>query len=185
MELRVMDCQLTDRAVEIHVRDPAARTLASDSRAASSRHWLLRSLSRPLRPTRKAVHHLFTPASPPAWLWLNGRALGEAITALRRGEPVLIPDYQGGALAVAAELVTEENLRRLRKIVQRPAGMLITRRPAVLGAHAGLGAVRCNRDPRLFPISGRCHPQPRRSLGICRIRPTDRRSLRHSIEFKP
>jgi GTP cyclohydrolase II len=62
-----------------------------------------------------------------------GRALGEAITALRRGEPVLIRDHQGGALAVAAELVTEENLRRLRKIVQGPAGMVITRRPAVLG----------------------------------------------------
>ena len=67
-------------------------------------------------------------------MWLNGHALGEAITALRRGEPVLIPDYQGGALAVAGELVTKENLRRLRKIVQRPAGMLITRHPAVLGA---------------------------------------------------
>jgi GTP cyclohydrolase II len=60
-----------------------------------------------------------------------GRALGEAITALRRGEPVLIRDHQGGALAVAAALVTEENLRRLRQIVQGPAGMVITRRCTV------------------------------------------------------
>jgi len=40
------------------------------------------------------------------------RALGEAITALRRGDPVLIRDHHVGALAVAAELVTKENLRR-------------------------------------------------------------------------
>jgi GTP cyclohydrolase II len=60
-----------------------------------------------------------------------GRALGEAITALRRGEPVLIRDRQVGALAVAAELVTEENLHRLRKISQGPASMVLTRRRAV------------------------------------------------------
>jgi GTP cyclohydrolase II len=60
-----------------------------------------------------------------------GRALGEAITALRRGEPVLIRDHQVGALAIAAELVTEENLHRLRKISQGPASMVLTRRRAV------------------------------------------------------
>lgn len=61
----------------------------------------------------------------------TGRALGEAITALRRGEPVLIRDHHVGALAVAAELVTEENLHRLRKISQGPASMVLTRRRAV------------------------------------------------------
>jgi amidase len=40
-----------------------------------------------------------------------GRALGEAITALRRGEPVLIRDHRVGALAVAAEFVTEPTWR--------------------------------------------------------------------------
>ena len=35
----------------------------------------------------------------------TGRSLGEAITALRRGEPVLIRDDLISVLAVAAELV--------------------------------------------------------------------------------
>lgn len=60
-----------------------------------------------------------------------GRALGEAITALRRGEPVLICDHQIGALAVAAELATEENLHRLGKISQGPASVVLTRRRAL------------------------------------------------------
>ena len=57
--------------------------------------------------------------------------LGEAITALRRGEPVLIRDDQISVLAVAAELVSEENLHRLRKISQAPARVVLTRRRAV------------------------------------------------------
>jgi len=40
----------------------------------------------------------------------TGRGLGDAITALRRGEPVLIRDDLISVLAVAAELVNEENL---------------------------------------------------------------------------
>ena len=44
-----------------------------------------------------------------------GHALGEAITALRRGEPVLIRDHRVGALAVAAEFVTEGTLHRLKR----------------------------------------------------------------------
>ena len=60
-----------------------------------------------------------------------GRALGEAITALRRGEPVLIRDHRVGALAVAAEFVTEGTLHRLREISQGPASLVITRRRAV------------------------------------------------------
>ena len=57
-----------------------------------------------------------------------GRAIGEAITALRRGEPVLIRDHRVGALAVAAEFVTEGTLHRLREISQGPASLVITRR---------------------------------------------------------
>jgi 3,4-dihydroxy-2-butanone 4-phosphate synthase len=60
-----------------------------------------------------------------------GRALGKAITALRRGEPVLIRDTRISVLAVAAELVTEENLRWLRGISQAPARVVLTRRRAV------------------------------------------------------
>ena len=60
-----------------------------------------------------------------------GRALGEAITALRRGEPVLIRDDRISVLAVAAELATEENLLRLRQISRAPARVVLTRRRAV------------------------------------------------------
>ena len=60
-----------------------------------------------------------------------GRTLGEAITALRRGEPVLIRDDEISVLAVAAELVTEENLQRLREISRAPARVVLTRRRAV------------------------------------------------------
>ncbi len=68
-----------------------------------------------------------SPAAPPD----TGRALGQAITALRRGEPVLIRDDQISVLAVAAELVTEENLRRVRQISAAPARVVLTRRRAV------------------------------------------------------
>ncbi len=61
----------------------------------------------------------------------DGRALAEAITALRRGEPVLIRDDQINVLAVAAELVTEENLQQLRALSQAPARVVLTRRRAV------------------------------------------------------
>ena len=61
----------------------------------------------------------------------TGRGLGEAITALRRGEPVLIRDDLISVLAVAAELVNEENLRRLREISCAPARVVLTRRRAV------------------------------------------------------
>ena len=60
-----------------------------------------------------------------------GRTLGEAITALRRGEPVLIRDDEISVLAVAAELVTEENLQRAREISRAPARVVLTRRRAV------------------------------------------------------
>ena len=60
-----------------------------------------------------------------------GPALANAVTALRRGEPVLIRDNQISVLAVAAELATEEHLRRLRVISQAPARIVLTRRRAV------------------------------------------------------
>src|SRR5438132_9610645 len=70
----------------------------------------------------KRVLQSRTPAQP---------SLGEAITALRRGEPVLIRDDEISVLSVAAELATEENLQRLREISQAPARMVLTRRRAV------------------------------------------------------
>src|SRR5271167_3185355 len=61
----------------------------------------------------------------------TGRSLGEAITGLRRGDPVLIRDDLISVLAVAAELVSEENLARLRAISKAPARVVLTRRRAV------------------------------------------------------
>jgi GTP cyclohydrolase II len=60
-----------------------------------------------------------------------GRALGTAITALRRGEPVLIRDKEAGVLALAAELASEDNLCRLRAISAGSARVVLTRRRAV------------------------------------------------------
>jgi len=57
--------------------------------------------------------------------------LGQAISALRRGGPVLIGDDQISVLAVAAELVDDDNLRRLRAISGAPARVVLTRRRAV------------------------------------------------------
>ncbi len=61
----------------------------------------------------------------------TGRSLGAAIAAFRRGEPVLIRDDQISVLAVAAELVTEDNLHQLREISGAPARVVLTRRRAV------------------------------------------------------
>ena len=60
-----------------------------------------------------------------------GRSLGAAITALRRGEPVLIRHEQISVLAIAAELVTEESLTRLREFSAAPMRVVLTRRRAV------------------------------------------------------
>ncbi|MBO0739669.1 MAG: GTP cyclohydrolase II [Alphaproteobacteria bacterium] len=59
------------------------------------------------------------------------RGLGEAITALRRGEPVLIRDSEINVLALAAELLSDDNLQRLREISAAPARVVLTRRRAV------------------------------------------------------
>jgi GTP cyclohydrolase II len=67
-------------------------------------------------------------AAPPAAL---ARALGAAVAALRRGEPVLIRDAEISVLTIAAELATEANLARLREVSRAPARVVLTRRRAV------------------------------------------------------
>jgi GTP cyclohydrolase II len=57
--------------------------------------------------------------------------LGAAITALRRGEPVLIRDEMLNVLALAAELVTERKLRWLRGVSTAAPRVVLTRRRAV------------------------------------------------------
>jgi GTP cyclohydrolase II len=60
-----------------------------------------------------------------------GRALGKAVTAFRRGMPVLIRDQANAVLAIAAELASDENLQRLHEICGGPAMVVLTRRRAV------------------------------------------------------
>src|SRR5271156_2670498 len=80
------------------------------------------------------------------------QSLGEAITALRRGEPVLVRDDEINVLAVAAELATEENLQRLREISRAPARGVLARRGArragtlSRGARPARGCRKCAPD---------------------------------------
>src|SRR5262249_25667933 len=67
-------------------------------------------------------------AAPPV---ASARALGAAVAALRRGEPVLIRDADISVLTIAAELATEANLARLREAARAPARVVLTRRRAV------------------------------------------------------
>src|SRR5262249_30225248 len=60
-----------------------------------------------------------------------GEELGAAVTALRRGDPVLIRDDRLSVLAIAAELVTEEKLSRLRQASAASPRVVLTRRRAV------------------------------------------------------
>jgi GTP cyclohydrolase II len=64
-----------------------------------------------------------------------GRALGDAIFALRRREPVLIRDREKGkdwgVLALAAELAGDDDIARLRAMSSGPAFVVLTRRRAV------------------------------------------------------
>jgi GTP cyclohydrolase II len=88
--------------------------------------------------------------------------LGQAITALRRGEPVLIRDNEISVLAVAAELVTEENLRRLREISPSPASVVLTHRRAVA---LGLSALAISVSSQLPATVIRNLADPSASLG--------------------
>ena len=95
--------------------------------------------------------------------------LGQAITALRRGEPVLIRDDQINVLTVAAELVSEENLDRLRAISRAPARVVLTRRRAValgLAPRAKLsGALTISVSPEMPAAVIRNLANPAASLG--------------------
>jgi GTP cyclohydrolase II len=58
--------------------------------------------------------------------------LDTAIVKLRRGEPVLLTGAQDGpVLALSAELVGDDNLRRLRDSSVQPLSVVLTRRRAV------------------------------------------------------
>ena len=98
-----------------------------------------------------------------------GRSLGEAITALRRGEPVLIRDDLISVLVVAAELVSQENLRRLREISGAPARVVLTRRRAValgLAPREELsGALTISVSPEMPAVVIRNLADPAASLG--------------------
>jgi GTP cyclohydrolase II len=98
-----------------------------------------------------------------------GEDLAAAITALRRGEPVLICDDRLNVLAMAAELVTEENLRRLREASSTSPRVVLTRRRAValgLAPRADLsGALTISVSPEMPATVIRNLADPAASLG--------------------
>src|SRR5437773_5327083 len=100
---------------------------------------------------------------------MGGRTLDAAITALRRGEPVLLAGDHGAALALAAEFVNDDNLRRLREVSTRPLRVVLTRRRAVaLGLarrDALSGAVSITLAPELPATVIRKLADPAASLG--------------------
>jgi GTP cyclohydrolase II len=99
----------------------------------------------------------------------GGRSLDAAITALRRGEPVLLAGEHGAVLALAAEFVNEDNLRRLRDVSAQPLHVVLTRRRAVaLGLakrDALSGAVSITLAPELPATVIRKLADPAASLG--------------------
>jgi GTP cyclohydrolase II len=109
------------------------------------------------------------PSTPSSNSRADGRALDEAIVAFRRGDPVLLSGDNGAVLAIAAELVNEDSLDRLRNISSRRLSVVVTRRRAValgLAPRSGLaGAVRITVSPELSAAVIRNLADPAASLG--------------------
>ncbi|MBV9018256.1 MAG: GTP cyclohydrolase II [Alphaproteobacteria bacterium] len=99
----------------------------------------------------------------------DGRGIEAAITALRRGEPVLLSGAGDAGLALAAESVSDDSLRRLRSVSARPLRVVLTRRRAVaLGVarrEALSGAVSIALAPELPAAVIRNLADPAASLG--------------------
>ncbi len=100
----------------------------------------------------------------------GGNHLGEAITALRRGEPVLIRDETLNVLALAAELVTEGTLQWLRGVSTAAPRVVLTRRRAValgLAPRRDLsGALTISVSPEMPASVIRNLADPAASLGV-------------------
>jgi GTP cyclohydrolase II len=109
-----------------------------------------------------------SPAPAPP-LPASGRALDEAIIQFRRGDAVLLDGENGAVLAIAAELVTETSLSRLRNMSSRRLSVVVTRRRAValgLAPRSALaGAVRITVAPHLSAAVIRNLADPAASLG--------------------
>jgi GTP cyclohydrolase II len=115
------------------------------------------------------VSERLTPAPPSLAPDANARALDAAIGAFRRGDPVLLDGDNGAVLAIAAELVTDDGLRRLRNMSSRKLSVVLTRRRAValgLAPRSALsGAVRITVAPQLSAAVIRNLADPAASLG--------------------
>src|SRR5579884_457232 len=98
-----------------------------------------------------------------------GNVLDRATIALRRGAPVLIEDPAGAMLSLAAEVVSDGSLQRLRDAARRPPSVVLTRRRAVaLGLatrEALTGAVAIAVSPDLPAAVLRNLADPAASLG--------------------
>ncbi|MBV9586532.1 MAG: GTP cyclohydrolase II, partial [Alphaproteobacteria bacterium] len=109
------------------------------------------------------------PMTPPQKPARDGRGIEAAITALRRGELVLLSGAGDAGLALAAESVSDDSLRRLRSVSARPLRVVLTRRRAVaLGVarrEALSGAVSIALAPELPAAVIRNLADPAASLG--------------------
>src|ERR1700722_10030775 len=118
---------------------------------------------------RRVVERSDPAPSPKPSRRAGGRALDDAIVALRRGDPVLLTGENGAVLAIAAELVTEESLNRLRNMSSRRLSVVLTRRRAValgLAPRSALaGAVRVTVAAQLSAAVIRKLADPSASLG--------------------
>jgi GTP cyclohydrolase II len=95
--------------------------------------------------------------------------LAVAITEFRRGRPVLIRDEQLNVLAIAAELVSEDNLVWLRQVSSAAPRVVLTRRRAVALGLASRedfsGAVTVRVSPEMPAAVIRNLADPAASLG--------------------
>ena len=120
-------------------------------------------------PEFRAISTTMRDPEPPAKA-STGTDLGSAITALRRGEPVLIRDEKLNVVALAAELVTEANLRWLRDVSTASPRVVLTRRRAValgLAPRRDLsGALTISVSPEMPASVIRNLADPAASLGV-------------------
>ncbi|HXC92236.1 MAG TPA: GTP cyclohydrolase II [Stellaceae bacterium] len=108
-------------------------------------------------------------SAPPAHQDVS-RVFGEATAAMRRGAALLIRDDELSVLAVAAELVTEEHLRRVREVSAAAPRVVLTRRRAValgLAPREDLsGAMTISVSPDMPATVIRNLADPAASLGV-------------------
>ncbi|MBV8888194.1 MAG: GTP cyclohydrolase II [Alphaproteobacteria bacterium] len=110
-----------------------------------------------------------SPTTPSVSGAVGHRSPDRAIIAFRRGEPVLLQDRDTAVLTLAAELVGDANLQRLRDAARGPLTVVLTRRRAVALGLAPrdelCGALAIEVSPQLSATVIRNLADPAASLG--------------------